>query len=87
MVNIDNKLIKRRGAIKSFARFGVLTVLGGVAVLTEAKHRRFLREGKCVGRGVCADCGAFAKCGLPLAVSVKENRQDSGNPDGGNDER
>ncbi|MBW8015766.1 MAG: hypothetical protein FVQ82_06235 [Planctomycetes bacterium] len=87
MSKTDNdNLIKRRGFVVGFARFGVLGLLGGVAVFGEAKRRRLLREGKCVGRGVCGGCGAFGDCGLPLAVSFKESRQGGGGI-GGGDER
>ena len=86
MVDGNDNLIKRRRVLLGFGRFGVLGLFGGLAVFGEAKRRRLLREGKCVGGGVCNACGAFGDCGLPLAIEVKESRQDAGGT-GGGDER
>lgn len=77
-----NNLVKRRGFVLGFARFGVLGLIGGLAVFGESKRRRLLREGKCVGRGICGGCGVFADCGLPQATSLKATKQN-----GGGDER
>ena len=86
MTDNDDNLIKRRGVLLGFGRFGVLGLFGGLAVFGEAKRRRLLREGKCVGGGVCDACGSFGDCGLPLAIAVKESRQDASGT-GGDDER
>lgn len=82
MVDGNDNLIKRRGVLLGFGRLGVLGLLGGLAVFGEAKRRRLLREGKCVGGGVCGGCGSFGDCGLPQAVSLKASEQN-----GGDDER
>ena len=78
MVDGNDNLIKRRGVLLGFGRFGVLGLLGGLAVFGEAKRRRLLREGKCVGGGVCGGCGAFGDCGLPLAIAFKETEKNGG---------
>ena len=78
MVDGNDNLIKRRRVLLGFGRFGVLGLLGGLAVFGEAKRRRLLREGKCVGGGVCGGCGSFGDCGLPQAVSFKQSGQKSG---------
>lgn len=76
MTNIEkDNLIKRRDFFTSFARFGVLAGIGGLAVFGEVKRRKLLREGKCVGRGICVNCGSFTECGLPLAAFMKEGRR------------
>ena len=50
------------------ASLAVLGLAGGAAVL---KRRRLLRDGKCLNRGICRDCGVFAGCGLPRALSTR----------------
>ena len=83
MINDGDNLIGRRGVLRSFARFGVVGLLGGLAVAGEAKRRRLLRDGKCVGLGACGGCGAFGDCGLPLAIAEKQNQLKTGGTGGG----
>jgi hypothetical protein len=78
MSKVDNdNLVGRRGVVLGLGRLGMLGLLGGLAVFGEAKRRRLLREGKCVGGGVCDACGSFGDCGLPEAVAVKQGQLDA----------
>ena len=86
MVDGNDNLIKRREVILGFGRFGVLGLLGGLAVFGEAKRRRLLREGKCVSGGVCGGCSAFGDCGLPQAISLKQGQLEASGT-GDTDER
>jgi hypothetical protein len=83
MINDNDNLIKRRGVLRSFARFGVVSLLGGLGVFGVVKRRRLLRDGKCVGLGACGGCGAFSDCGLPLAIAEKQNQLKPGGTGGG----
>jgi hypothetical protein len=56
------------GALR-YAALGLLTA-GGVTLF--AKRRRLLREGKCIGGGVCGGCKLLENCGLPQASSARE---------------
>lgn len=59
-----------RGVLRNVS-LALVGVAGGVVVV---KRRRFLREGKCISRGVCAGCAVFEDCGLPRARSVRVAR-------------
>lgn len=71
MSELLNGLHARRrfitGALRnaSLALFG----LGGGGLVV--KQRRLLREGKCIHRGMCRECGVFDDCGLPRALSTR----------------
>jgi len=60
----------RRQFFRTAARC-VLTVVIAVGIAAiEYKRQRLIREGKCVGRGICANCKVFGVCDLPFKVKV-----------------
>ena len=72
MTGFLSRLHARRQFITRALRGAGLALLGlggGAVVL---KRRRLLREGKCLNRGMCRDCAAFADCGLPRALSTRD---------------
>jgi hypothetical protein len=62
----------RRQLLEGILRYATFGLLGAGAGAVYAKRRRLVREGKCINRGICRGCEAFAKCGLPQALSAKE---------------
>ncbi|HPD47873.1 MAG TPA: hypothetical protein P5279_17735 [Anaerohalosphaeraceae bacterium] len=60
----------RRATLTSALRYAAAGVLALFGVGAAVKRGR-LYDGRCVNRSVCRDCGIFARCGLPLALSVK----------------
>lgn len=65
----------RRSFLSSTARILSLTGMGFFAVGSFCKHRRFVREGRCIdpqGRTICDACRLYSGCGLPRALSVKQ---------------
>ncbi len=68
--NNHNKLT-RRNILSGTLRYGLLAAIGAGGVAIGLKRRRLLSEGKCLNRGVCAQCEVLSECGLPRARSVK----------------
>jgi hypothetical protein len=62
----------RRDFFRGAVRYGLLSALAGVAALTGMRGR--LKGQRCLNRGICGGCIAFAGCGLPQALSVKAFR-------------
>lgn len=60
----------RREFFRAGARYGLAVGLAVVAGVSAARGRKLAGQ-KCVNRGVCSGCVAFAGCGLPQALSVK----------------
>jgi len=54
--------LDRRQFLKSGMRYALLTGLGGLAVVGEAKRRRLENEPNCVRVWTCADCVEFGVC-------------------------
>jgi len=68
------KRITRRGFFPAAARWGVLAALGALVAtlsLGRRKHGNAAEGEKCIHRGICRGCRAFAECGLPQALSAK----------------
>ena len=62
----------RRALFVDVFRYATLGMLGAAGGWGFAKRRRLVREGKCVGRGICRGCEVFEECGLPQALSAKQ---------------
>ena len=62
----------RRQLIRSLLRHASLALLGTATGAAVVKRRRLVREGKCIGGGVCSGCTVFDECGLPRALSAKQ---------------
>jgi hypothetical protein len=58
----------RREFFRAAIRYALLGLLAVAAALTGRKPQNGQR---CVNRGICGSCGAFAGCGLPQALSAK----------------
>lgn len=72
------RIVPRPNRRQLFAGMLRWTALGAVALTGGSafvKRRRFVREGKCINRGMCDDCLALADCGLPAALSLKQIRE------------
>ena len=63
----------RREFFRSFVRYGVLGVMAAGGVLLGKRRGGDRGKQRCVSKGVCCGCGAFEACGLPAAVSAKQN--------------
>ncbi|UCE48661.1 MAG: hypothetical protein JSW47_00650 [Phycisphaerales bacterium] len=53
-------------------RYGALGLLGAGAVGIFAKRHRLIRQGKCIGGGICDGCEILSRCDLPRALSARE---------------
>ena len=69
MRNSDNT--SRRELFRRVLRFGSLGAIGVFGAAGLSKRRRLVKEGVCVGKGICCSCEVFNECGLPRAVSAK----------------
>ncbi|MBN1361442.1 MAG: hypothetical protein JW993_12665 [Sedimentisphaerales bacterium] len=61
----------RRAMLASVLRctaLGAVAAAGGAAIV---KRRRLVAAGVCVGDGTCRDCGVWAECGLPQALTAR----------------
>lgn len=72
MSKLFAQALSRRRLLAGVLRYFTLGLLGAGAGAVYAKRRRLVREGKCINRGICRGCEAFANCGLPQALSAKE---------------
>ena len=66
------KTQNRRQMIKCSLRYAVLGVVGFFVSSEIVKRRRLIREGKCIGQGICGDCKLYEDCRLPPALSKKQ---------------
>lgn len=73
MKECSKRVHSRREIVTAVCRYGALGLLGAGAVGIFAKRRRLLREGKCIGGGICDGCKILAHCDLPLALSAKKD--------------
>jgi hypothetical protein len=64
----------RRQLLATALRYATLGLLGAAGASVVAKRRRLVREGKCINEGICRGCEVLETCGLPAALSAKENR-------------
>jgi len=62
----------RREVFRATLRYGLLVLLAGAASLAARKPAAAGR--RCINRGLCGDCGVFEQCGLPRALSVRQQR-------------
>ena len=51
--------------------------LGGLAAITATLSVRTARH-SCAGEGICRGCVAYADCGLPRALSMKQREENKG---------
>lgn len=62
----------RREFFRASLRYGILAALAAAASL--AARKPVASGQRCINRGICGDCGVFAQCGLPRALSVKQQK-------------
>jgi hypothetical protein len=65
----------RREFIQGSARY---LTLGGLMLMTGAllaKRRAVSTEGQCINLGICRGCSIFKNCGLPPALSTRQNQE------------
>ena len=61
--------MSRREFFRSAGRYALLAALAAIAAVTRRKQ---LPGGqRCVNQGICRNCGAFAGCELPQALSAR----------------
>ena len=60
----------RREFFRAGLRYGLLSLLAAAASLAARKPAPSTQ--RCINRGICGDCAAFAQCGLPRALSAKQ---------------
>ncbi len=63
----------RREILAAGFRYGALGLMGAGAGGIFVKRRRLVREGKCIGGGICDGCRVLSRCDLPLALSAKKD--------------
>jgi len=68
----DKKIHGRRKLLAGGLRLLTLGLFGAGAYYSVRKRNRLMREGKCIGDGICTRCRAFDDCGLPQALSAKQ---------------
>jgi hypothetical protein len=66
------KLGSRREFFRATLRYGLLSLLAAAASLAARKPASSSQ--RCINRGICGDCGVFAQCALPRALSVKQQK-------------
>jgi hypothetical protein len=62
---------KRRDFLESSLRFAAIGLFGSMIFHSVRKNKRFIRENKCINRGICSSCQIFSDCSLPQALSAK----------------
>jgi hypothetical protein len=62
----------RREFFRATLRCGLLALLAAAASLAARKPAPSAQ--RCINRGICGDCGAIAQCGLPRALSTKQEK-------------
>ena len=62
----------RREFVRGLARYAVLGILS-VGALIAGRGSKGL-AGRCVNRGVCSACGRLPLCGLPSALSTRQQQ-------------
>jgi len=67
----------RREFLRGGVRYALLAVVGTVSVTLFQRSGGKLSGQTCINQGICRDCGVFADCGLPQALSAKQ-----ANPEG-----
>jgi hypothetical protein len=65
----------RRDFLVGVVRYGTLGLIGVAGGLVAAKRRRLVRQGLCINDGACAGCAVLAQCGLPAALSLREQER------------
>jgi hypothetical protein len=61
----------RRELFISALRLGSLGAIGACAGAALTKRQRLVKQGICIGGGLCCRCDLFDDCGLPRAASAK----------------
>lgn len=70
-MSILKTIQNRREFFRGLGRNAVLAVLGAGGGLL-AKRGLNASEHRCVNKSVCCNCGAYAGCRLPAALSAKQ---------------
>ncbi len=60
----------RREFLRAAARYGLLSLLAGLAVGNTWKRKR-----ACINQGPCRQCPIFPECSLPQAGAVRAHRK------------
>ncbi len=62
----------RREFFRTCTRYTALTALGATGGVLLTRKLRDRQSQKCVNMGICDGCGEFSGCGLPQALSAKQ---------------
>ena len=69
----------RREFLTGLLRYTALALMAIITGLVVAKRRRLARDGICINKGICRGCSILEQCGLPLAMSQKQNLKETKN--------
>ena len=70
---LPDKADSRREFFRAGARYGLLALVSAAAAF--AARPRGLSGQRCANKGICFNCGVFAECGLPQALSAKRAKE------------
>ena len=62
----------RREFFRTCARYTALAALGATSGVLLTRKFRDRQSHKCVNQGICDGCGEFSACGLPQALTAKQ---------------
>jgi hypothetical protein len=63
----------RREMFAGALRYTALGLMASASAMLFAKRQRLIRQGLCINSGICAGCEVLENCGLPLAVSARQD--------------
>jgi len=66
------KVQSRRELFAGALRYATLGLLTAGSAALYAKRQWLVRQGICIGDGICTGCEVLDRCGLPAALSAKK---------------
>jgi hypothetical protein len=75
----SEKLQSRREMLAGALRYAALGLMASTSAALFIKRRRLVQQGLCINSGICAGCEILENCGLPLAVSARQDLMGANN--------